>query len=103
MRSGQFWKAFTAMCSKESLIPALAGTQRYSISSVVFDDDCSSWENYLELSMSQRYEPEILVAVKPISKQNGFCFSALNKNSDSEELVSLLKEGLDHDWKSGSL
>ena len=81
------------MCSKESLIPALAGTQRYSISSVVFDGDCSSWENYLELSMSQRYEPEILVAVKPISKQNGFCFSALNKNSDSEELVSLLKEG----------
>jgi hypothetical protein len=81
------------MCSKEYCTPTFTCPQRYTDNSVVFDGKRSSWKKYLELSLSQRYEPEILVRAKPISEKDGFEFIALNKNSDSEQLVSLLKEG----------
>jgi len=81
------------MCSKEYCTPASTCSQRYSDNSVVFDGEFSSWKEYLELSLSQRYEPEILVSVKPIPERDGFEFIALNKNSGSEELVGILKEG----------
>ena len=81
------------MCSKEYSTPTFTCSQRYSDNSVVFDGECSSWKNYLELSLSERHEPEILVQVKPISEKDGFEFIALNKNSISEKLVSLFKEG----------
>ena len=81
------------MCAKEYCTPAFDSSQRYSDNSVVFDGEFSSWKDYLELSLCQRYEPEILVRVKPISERDGFEFIALNKNSGSEELVGLLKEG----------
>jgi len=81
------------MCAKEYYTPEFKCSQRYSDNSVVFDGEFSSWKDYLELSLCQRYEPEILVMVKPISEKDGFKFMALNKNSGSEELVNLLKEG----------
>ena len=81
------------MCAKEYYTSEFACSQRYSDNSVVFDGEFSSWKDYLELSLCQRYEPEILVRVKPISERDGFEFIALNKNSGSEELVNLLKEG----------
>jgi len=81
------------MCSKEYCTPASTCSQRYSDNSVVFDGEFSSWKEYLELSLPQRYEPEILVSLKPIPERDGFEFIALNKNSGSEELVGILKEG----------
>jgi hypothetical protein len=81
------------MCSKENSTPTFTGWQRYSDNSVVFDGERSSWKKYLELTFSQRHEPEICLRAKPISEKDGFEFIALNKNSDSEKLVSLLKEG----------
>jgi hypothetical protein len=81
------------MCSKEYYTPEFTCSQRYSDNSVVFDGEFSSWKDYLELSLCQRYEPEILVSVKPIPEKDGFEFTALSKISGSEELVGLLKEG----------
>ncbi|MGD9043320.1 MAG: hypothetical protein PVG06_06400 [Desulfobacterales bacterium] len=86
-------EAFAIMCSKEDCPPTFTCSQRYSDNSVVFDGERSSWKKYLELSLSQRYEPETLVEAKPISESDGFEFIALNKNSNSEKLVRLLKEG----------
>ncbi len=81
------------MCSKEYSTPTLTGSQRCTDNSVVFDGEHSLWKKYLELTFSQRYEPEICVRAKPISEKDGFKFIALNKNSESEKLVSLLDEG----------
>ena len=81
------------MCSKENCTPTFTCSQRYSDNSVVFDGERSSWKKYLELSLSQRHEPEIFVEAKPISERDGFEFIALSKNSESEKLANLLKEG----------
>ncbi|MGD9193899.1 MAG: hypothetical protein PVF14_21485 [Desulfobacterales bacterium] len=81
------------MCPKEYSPTTFTCSQRYSDNSVVFDGERSVWKKYLELSLVQRYEPEIVVKAKPISGKDGFEFVALNKNSNSEKLVSLLKEG----------
>jgi hypothetical protein len=81
------------MCSKENYNPKFKCSQRYSDNSVVFDGERSSWKNYLELSLTERYDPEILVQVKSISEKVGFEFIALNKSAVSEKLVSLLEEG----------
>lgn len=81
------------MCSKENNTQTFTGSQGYSDNSVVFDGEHSLWKKYLGLTFSQRYEPEICVRAKPISEKDGFEFIALNKNSESEKLVSLLDEG----------
>ena len=81
------------MCSKEYFTPTLKCSQRYSDNSVVFDGERSSWQKYLELPLSQRYEPDIFVRAKPTPEKDGFEFIALNKNSESENLVRLLDEG----------
>ena len=81
------------MCSKEYSTPTFTCSQRCTDNSVVFDGEHSSWKKYLELTFSQRYEPEICVRAKPISEKDGFEFIALNKNSESENLVRLLDEG----------
>jgi hypothetical protein len=81
------------MCSKENGTQTFTGSQGYSDNSVVFDGEHSLWKKYLELTFSQRHEPEILIRAKPLSGQDAFEFIALNKNSDTEKLVSLLKEG----------
>ena len=81
------------MCSKENCTQTFTGSQGYSDNSVVFDGEHSLWKKYLGLTFSQRYEPEICVRAKPISEKDGFEFIALNKNSESEKLVSFLKEG----------
>ena len=81
------------MCPKEYSPTTFTCSQRYSDNSVVFDGERSVWKKYLELSLVQRYEPEIVVRAKPISGRDGFEFVALNKNSNSEKLASLLKEG----------
>ena len=81
------------MCSKENNTQTFTGSQGYSDNSVVFDGEHSLWKKYLGLTFSQRYEPEICVRAKPISEKDGFEFIALNKNSESEKLVSLLEEG----------
>ena len=81
------------MCSKEYSTPTFTCSQRCTDNSVVFDGEHSLWKKYLELTFSQRYEPEICVRAIPISEKDGFEFIALNKNSESENLVSLLDEG----------
>ena len=81
------------MCSKEHFTPTLKCSQRYSDNSVVFDGERSAWQKYLELPLSQRYEPEIFVRTKPTPERDGFEFIAINENPDSEKLVGLLKEG----------
>ena len=81
------------MCLKEYCTPTITSSQRCTDNSVVFDGEHSSWKKYLKLTFSQRHEPEICVRAKPLSDKDGFEFIALNKNSDSEKLVSLLKEG----------
>ena len=81
------------MSSKENCYPTFTCAQRYSDNSVVFDGERTTWKEYLELSISQRYEPQTLIRVKPKSEQGGFKFAALNGNSDSEKLVSFLNEG----------
>ena len=81
------------MCSKENNTQTFAGSQGYSDNSVVFDGEHSLWKKYLGLTFTQRYEPEICARAKPISEKDGFEFIVLNKNSESEKLVSLLDEG----------
>ena len=81
------------MCSKENNTQTFTGSQEYSDNSVVFDGEHSLWKKYLGLTFSQRYEPEICVRAKTISEKDGFEFIALNKNFESEKLVSLLDEG----------
>lgn len=81
------------MCLEESSSQILASSQKYSDNSVVFDGERTSWQMYLELSLAQRYEPELMVSVKPISEADGFEFSALNKKSDSEKLVAFIDDG----------
>ena len=81
------------MCSKENCTPTFTCSQRCTDNSVVFDGEHSLWKKYLGLTFSQRYEPEILIRAKPLSGQDAFEFIALNKNSDTEKLVSLLDEG----------
>ncbi|MGD9175958.1 MAG: hypothetical protein PVF29_17470, partial [Desulfobacterales bacterium] len=68
-------------------------SQKYSDNSVVFDGERSSWQKYLELSLAKRYEPDTVVSAKPTSETDGFEFSALNKNSNSEKLVRFLNDG----------
>ena len=77
------------MCSKEHFTPALKCSQRYSDNSVVFDGERSAWQKYLELPLSQRYEPEIFVRTKPTPERDGFEFIAIDENPDSEKIVGL--------------
>ena len=67
--------------------------QLNSDNSVVFHGERDSWTAYLELSHDQRYEPEILAAVKPVTDNDGFEFIALNDHSRCDKLVRLLNEG----------
>ncbi|MGD8393337.1 MAG: hypothetical protein PVH74_17505 [Desulfobacterales bacterium] len=81
------------MCSEEHSFHTFTSPQKYSDNSVVFDGERTSWQNYLALSLAQRYEPETLLSVIPISERDGFEFSALHKNSNSETLVNFLNDG----------
>jgi hypothetical protein len=81
------------MCSEEYSSHTFTSSQKYSDNSVVFDGERTSWQNYLALSLAQRYEPELLLSVKPISERDGFEFIASNKNSNSEKLTRFLNDG----------
>ncbi len=81
------------MSSEEYSSHTFTSSQKYSDNSVVFDGERTSWQNYLALSLAQRYEPDTLVGIKPLSERDGFEFSALNKNSNSETLVNFLNDG----------
>jgi hypothetical protein len=81
------------MSSEEYSSHTFTSSQKYSDNSVVFDGERTSWQTYLALSLAQRYEPDTLVRVKPLSKRDGFEFSTLNKNSNSETLVHFLNDG----------
>jgi hypothetical protein len=81
------------MSSEENCYPAFTCSQRYSDNSVVFDGERTTWKKYLELAISQRYEPQTIISVNPKSEGDGYQFTTLNENSDSVKLVSLLNEG----------
>jgi hypothetical protein len=81
------------MSSEEYSSHTFKSSQKYSDNSVVFDGERTSWQTYLALSLAQRYEPDTLVRVKPLSERDGFEFSTLNKNSNSETLVHFLNDG----------
>ncbi|MBW2467862.1 MAG: hypothetical protein JRE62_01120 [Deltaproteobacteria bacterium] len=81
------------MGSQEYSSHKFTSSQKYSDNSVVFDGERASWRKYLELSLAKRYEPEILVSVKPNAQRDGFEFKALNLNFHSQKLVLFLEDG----------
>jgi hypothetical protein len=83
----------TIMVSKGDTSDTVTSSQKYSDNSVVFDGERTSWQKYLELTLEQRYEPEILLGVKPGSKRDAFEFNVLNQNFKSENLSRFLKDG----------
>jgi hypothetical protein len=81
------------MCAEGNTYTDFGDSQRNSDNSVVFDGERDDWTEYLELSLSERYEPQTLLRARQIAIKDGFEFIALNKNAESERLVSLLEEG----------